>query len=97
MYLFGELNKIGDECVLPQDKKPHYFEKMERGKKDWNQILITERAINCALYAFEKSSFANFTISTKNIETYFNITNVIIDVSTVSQFIPQFKEKFDKK
>lgn len=72
---------------------PHEF----ADRPNMNQILITQRAVNCALVAFEKSAFSKTIISTKNIENYFNITNVIIDVSTVSQFIPQFREKFDKK
>jgi len=65
MFLFGEFNKVGEECKLPQDPFPHEF---EPDRPDKSQILISERAISCFLYAFEKSTFSKLYISTKNIE-----------------------------
>ena len=60
--------------------------------------MITEKAVNCALKAIEDSGFSYIEISTQTMKRFdlFQIENFEIDVTTVSQFIPEFMEVFDR-
>lgn len=40
------------------------------------QLLVTERAINCALLAFINSDFSEITVSSERMVKLFNISNI---------------------
>jgi len=58
------------------------------------QILVTERAANCALQAILGSKLKTVSISSDTIEELFKVDNIDIDVNSIIQFIPQFRAKY---
>ena len=52
LFLFGEVTKEGEVCNLPQNQKHDFIELEDR-----IQIVITERAANCALQALVDAGF----------------------------------------
>jgi hypothetical protein len=58
------------------------------------QVVLSERAINCALRAIKTSKLSSAWLSTTKIQNSLNRTNLNIDVSTISQFISEFEDLF---
>lgn len=79
MFFFGELTYKGTQCNLG-DNTQHAFV----DRTDVNQVIISERMINCALLAFENSPFGELVLSSEFFDKIPLLDSVVINADILN-------------
>lgn len=90
IFTYAEITGNGKTCPLPDSEKHDFV-----NREDMLQFMITERTVNCAILAIINTEFSYIRLNKENFGNYFNMSSINVDVSTVSQFIPTFEERYE--